>query len=231
MPPEAVRTQPSSFPGRLFVVEGIDGSGKSTQLHLLREWLRSEGYITYFSEWNSSELVKSTTKRGKEARLLTPLTFSLVHATDFAERIEHFIVPIMKAGAVALADRYAYTAFARDVARGVDRDWVRRLYRFASCPTLAFYFRVPLQTALERIQKGPRAVLSYYEAGLDLGLSNKPEESFALFQQRLQECYEEMVEEFGFRVIDATRSVEEQQAELRALIRPHLKGLRRLPRH
>ena len=126
------------FPGRLFVVEGIDGSGKSTQLALLQKWLESEGYGTFFSEWNSSALVRDVTRRGKKKRMLTPMTFSLIHATDFADRTEQHIIPPLKAGALVLADRYVYTAFARDVARGVNAGWVRNLYRFAVKPTIAF---------------------------------------------------------------------------------------------
>jgi dTMP kinase len=109
-----------SYPGRLFIVEGIDGSGKSTQLSLLHKWLAAKGYGVVFSEWNSSLLVKDTTKLGKKKKMLTPATFSLIHCTDFADRT----VPLLKAGAVVLCDRYAYTAFARDVARGMDRQWV-----------------------------------------------------------------------------------------------------------
>ena len=108
-----------SFHGRLFIVEGIDGSGKSTQLSLLHRWLESEGYAVVFSEWNSSPLVKNVTRRGKKKMMLTPMTFSLIHATDFADRTEHPIIPPLKAGSVVLADRYAYMAFARDVARGI----------------------------------------------------------------------------------------------------------------
>ena len=131
------------FPGRLFVVEGIDGSGKSTQLSLLHKWLESKGYGVVFSQWNSSELVKDTTKLGKKKKMLTPATFSLIHATDFADRIERSILPLLKAGAVVLCDRYIYTAFARDVARGMDRRWVRDLYDFAAKPTVAFLFPRP----------------------------------------------------------------------------------------
>ena len=132
------------FPGKLFVVEGIDGSGKSTQLMLLHQWLQAEGYGVVFSEWNSSPLVRDTTRRGKKKQMLTPATFSLLHATDFADRMEHNILPLLKAGAVVLCDRYIYTAFARDVVRGMDRKWVRELYNFAVKPTAAFYYRVPL---------------------------------------------------------------------------------------
>ena len=146
--------QPAPHPGRLFIVEGVDGSGKSTQLTLLAQWLRSEGFLVVHSEWNSSPIVRATTSRGKKRQLLTPLTFSLIHATDFSDRVEREIVPSLKAGAIVLADRYVYTAFARDVARGVDPQWVRSLYRFAPGPTLAFYFRTPLEVALKRILAG-----------------------------------------------------------------------------
>src|ERR1700683_2776065 len=129
------------IPGRLFVVEGIDGSGKSTQLMLLHQWLKAEGYGVVFSEWNSSPLVKDTTKRGKKKQLLTPATFSLIHATDFSDRTEHSIIPLLKAGAIVLCDRYVYTAFARDVARGMARSWVRDLYRFADTPAVVVYCR------------------------------------------------------------------------------------------
>src|ERR1700729_4145659 len=169
------------FPGRLFIVEGIDGSGKSTQLSLLHKWLESKGYGVVFSQWNSSPLVKDTTKLGKKKKMLTPATFSLIHATDFAARTEQNILPLLKAGAVVLCDRYIYTAFARDVARGMDREWVRELYGFAVKPTVAFYFRVPLEIAIGRLMDG-RDELKYYEAGMDLGLSDDPEESFRLFQ-------------------------------------------------
>src|SRR5258708_23292231 len=122
---------PNRGPGRLIVVEGIDGSGKSTQIALLSQWLRLRGYAVSFSEWNSSPLVKDTTRRGKRKEMFTSTTFSLIHATDFADRMERYILPLLKAGAVVCADRYAYTAFARDVVRGIDPAWVRNLYSFA----------------------------------------------------------------------------------------------------
>ncbi len=163
---------PNRSPGRLIVVEGIDGSGKSTQLSLLAQYLRLRGFAVAFSEWNSSPLVRETTRRGKKKAMFTPTSFSLIHATDFADRLERYILPLLKAGAVVCADRYAYTAFARDVVRGVDRAWVRNLYRFALKPSLAFYFKVPLEVALGRILGG-RHALKYYEAGMDLGLSRE----------------------------------------------------------
>ena len=209
------------FPGQLFVVEGIDGSGKSTQLSLLHKWLESRGYGVVFSEWNSSPLVKDTTKLGKKKKLLTPATFSLIHSTDFADRTERSILPLLKAGAVVLCDRYIYTAFARDVARGMDREWVRDLYGFAVQPTVAFYFRVPLETAIGRLLDA-RDGFKFYEAGMDLELSDDPEESFRLFQGRIISEYEKMIPEFGLTVIDATLPIEVQQATVRQIVRRHL---------
>jgi dTMP kinase len=220
-PLETYGSHVSPYPGRLFIVEGIDGSGKSTQLSLLAQWLRLEGYPVVYSEWNSSPIVKATTSRGKRKKLLTPLTFSLIHATDFSDRVEREIVPSLKAGAIVLADRYVYTAFARDVSRGVDPLWVRSLYRFAVVPTRAFYFRIPLEVALKRVLTG-RPKLKWYEAGMDLDLADNPEDSYRQFQSRILDEYEKLVVEFGLDVMDARGSVEIQQRLLRDLIRPHL---------
>ena len=205
------------FPGQLFVVEGTDGSGKSTQLALLYQWLKAEGYPVFFSEWNSSALVKDTTRRAKKRHLFTPATFSLLHATDFADRTERDIIPPLKAGAIVLADRYIYTAFARDVARGCDPAWVREIYRFAVRPTVAFFFRAPLDIAIDRIVSG-RPELKYYEAGMDMFWSDDPEESFKIFQGKILGEYDRMVEEFGLTVIDAQRSIEKQQREMREIV-------------
>jgi dTMP kinase len=215
-----------AWPGRLFIVEGIDGSGKSTQLTLLSQWLRAEGYLVVFSEWNSSPIVRETTRRGKKKRILTPLTFSLIHATDFYDRVEREIVPFLKAGAVVLADRYVYTAFARDVARGVAPRWVRSLYRHAVVPSLAIYFRTPLEVALKRILSG-RPKLKHYEAGMDLGLHADVQSSYRLFQARILEQYERIVTEYDLMVMDATRPIETQQRALRKAILPLLAGTRR----
>jgi len=220
--------QPNPYPGKLVIVEGIDGSGKSTQLSLLAQWLRSEGHLVVFSEWNSSPVVKATTALGKKRQLLTPLTFSLIHATDFSDRVERDIVPALKAGAIVLADRYVYTAFARDVTRGVDKRWVRSLYRFAVRPTLAVYFRVPLEVALYRILSS-RPKLKYYEAGMDLRLSLDPTESYRQFQARIQGEYEGLVSEYGLATMDATLPVEVQQRALRELVRPHIQGVTLAP--
>jgi dTMP kinase len=212
------------FSGKLIVVEGIDGSGKSTQIRLLERWLTSRGSSVFFTEWNSSELVKRTTKLGKKKDLLTPTTFSLLHATDFADRHQDVILPALKAGMVVLADRYVYTAFARDVVRGVDPSWVRGVYAFAVRPDLVLYFRVPIDVALQRIA-GARARIKYHEAGMDLGLAADLPTSFRIFQGRILEEYDRLAQEYGFHVVDATRSIEDQQEEVRsaavAVLRNH----------
>ncbi len=215
------------FPGKLFVVEGIDGSGKSTQLMLLHQWLQAEGYGVVFSEWNSSPLVRDTTKRGKKKHMLTPSTFSLIHATDFADRMEHNIIPLLKAGAVVLCDRYIYTAFARDVVRGMDPKWVRELYGFAVKPTVAFYFRIPLEVARKRLVES-RNGFKFYEAGMDLGLSEDVDESFVIFQGRIIDEYEKMVPEFDITAVDATLAIEVQQSQMRQIVKSKLAQAKRL---
>lgn len=206
--------QPHNYPGRLIIVEGIDGSGKSTQLQLLHRWLVSEGRTIFFTEWNSSRLVRETTKLGKKNRSLTPLTFSLLHATDFADRLFYNIIPPLKAGMIVLADRYVYTAFARDVARGCDPAWVRKLYHFAIRPDIDFYFKVPVDVSLGRILSG-RAKIKYYEAGMDMNISQDPVESFSKFQSRVLEEYDRIVQEYQLTVIDATAEIDEQQELVR----------------
>ena len=210
-------TTPHRYPGKLFVVEGIDGSGKTTQLGLLAKWLTAAGRPVFVTEWNSSTLVKATTKTGKKRNTLTPMTFSLLHATDFADRLLYRIIPPLKAGMIVLADRYAYTAFARDAARGVDRQWVRDLYGFAVKPDLALYFRVPIEVSLDRLL-ARRVKLKYYEAGMDLGLSRDVNESFSLFQSRVLGEYEQIVQEFGLEPIDASLRITDQQHVVRQLV-------------
>lgn len=205
------------FPGRLIAVEGIDGSGKTTQIHLLKRWLELRGLKVFFSEWNSSELVKSATSKGKKTHLLTPTTFSLIHATDFADRYERHLLPLVRAGYIVLCDRYIFTAFARDTVRGCPPEWVRGIYSFAALPDLTFFFKAQLEVSLQRILEG-RPELKYFEAGMDLGLSNDPNESFRIFQGRLLEQYLAMSAEFGFRQIDANQPVEAQQSVFRQVV-------------
>jgi dTMP kinase len=216
------------YPGRLIIVEGIDGSGKSTQLQLLNKWLLSMNYRVFFTEWNSSALVKETIKRGKRKDILTPTTFSILHATDFADRLAHLIIPPLKAGMIVLADRYAYTAFARDVVRGVHPAWVRNLYGFAVKPNLALYFKVPIDVSLKRILTG-RINLKFHEAGMDLRLSDNPNESFQIFQRKILDEYDVIASEFNLTVIDATSSIQTQQQQVRKIVTEMLSGYKPMP--
>ncbi|MBN2324684.1 MAG: thymidylate kinase [Spirochaetes bacterium] len=203
--------------GKLIAVEGLDGSGKSTQIYLLHQWLLGLGCKVFFSEWNSSVIVKDATRKGKRKHLLTPTTFSLIHATDFADRYERQILPMLKAGYLVLCDRYIYTSFARDGVRGCNPGWLRKLYGFAKNPDVTLYFKLPLTTALGRILEG-RIKLQYFEAGMDLGLSIDIRESFQIFQRMVMDQYERMSEEFGFTIVDASRSIPIQQETIRGLI-------------
>ena len=149
------------------------------------------------------------------------MTFSLLHATDFADRLLYKIIPPLKAGMIVLADRYAYTAFTRDVTRGVDRQWVRELYSFAVRPDLTLYFRVPIDISLDRLM-ARRVKIKFYEAGMDLGWSANPVESFRLFQGKVLDEYDRIVEEFGLDVVNAATSITEQQRLVRDLISRHV---------
>lgn len=200
--------------GRLIAVEGIDGSGKSTQVHLLEQWLRHGGLRVFKTEWNSSDAVKEITSKGKRKGTLTPTTFSLLHATDFDDRYERNVLPLLHAGYWVLADRYVYTAYARDAVRGCHPAWIRRLYSFARKPDIVFYFQVPVDIAVDRILSG-RPKLKFYEAGMDLNLSNDIFESYRVFQSRITKEYDSMVRSEGFVVIDGGLPIEEQQRLVR----------------
>ncbi len=206
-----------NLPGTLICVEGIDGSGKSTQLSILKDWLVSLGQDVIFTEWNSSVLISQTTKQAKKKNMLSPRTFSLLHGVDFADRLGQIILPAMKAGFIVLSDRYAYTAFARDVARNVDPQWVRNMYGFAIKPDLAVYFKVPVEISLERIcaNRQPK----FYEAGMDMKLSSDPYVSYKIFQGRVINEYDKMRDEFGLVKIDATESIHKQQIKFRQIVK------------
>jgi dTMP kinase len=203
--------------GKLIAVEGLDGSGKSTQIYLLKRWLELDGYKIFFTEWNSSAIVKRATRKGKKRQLLTPTTFSMIHCTDFADRYERQILPLLHAGYLVLADRYIYTAFARDRVRGCDREWIRRLYSYARKPDITFFFNVPLKVAQHRILDG-RAQLKYHEAGMDMGYSTDVNESFRIFQGKIYQEYRQMADEYNFVRIDATQPPDVQQMKVRQIV-------------
>ncbi len=212
-----------TYPGRLIAAEGLDGSGKSTQLQLLQFWLQAEGYEVVITEWTSSKLIKRALKAGKKQGSMDPMLLSILNASDFAEMHERQIVPALQRGAVVLADRYVYTALARNFARSVDRSWIEAVYSFATRPDLAIYFQISARQSLERILSNhPR--LKYYQAGMDLGLSSDPINSFRTFQQRIVDEYEAMVGAFDLWRLDAVLPVKQQQRLLREAVEKALPG-------
>jgi dTMP kinase len=206
-----------SFPGILIAVEGIDGSGKSTQVRLLQGWLQSLNIPTLLSTWNSSPIIKPFTKRGKNTTSLSPHSFSLIHAADFFERLDQEILPALHIGHTVLCDRYVLTAQVRDSVRGCDKKWIDALYHSAPQPHLTFYFRVPLTTALERATSGGRA-LKHYEAGMDLNLSEDINESFELFQGAILQRYESLLCRQTVSIIDAIDPPYSQQNRVRKIV-------------
>jgi dTMP kinase len=201
------------YPGLLIVIEGTDGAGRTTQIQKLREWLAVESYGVVVSEWNTSRLMSPVIMKAKEGNLLNAITFSLLYASDFADRMENVIIPALKAGLIVLADRYVYTAFARDVVRGVSPVWARKLYEFAPEPDLVFYMKMSCGSLLKRIIS--TSGLDYYESGRDIGLSTDFYESFKLYQRRILAEYSKMSEEFNFITINGQHSVNTIQGQLR----------------
>jgi dTMP kinase len=203
--------------GRLIAFEGVDGAGITTQIKLVHQWLLGLGCRVFYSEWNSSEIVKEATGRGKKQQIFTPMTYSLVYATDFADRYDRQILPMLKAGFLVLCDRYTFTSFARDAVRGCDPVWLRELYNFAYKPDIVFYLDLPVHVALDRLAKS-REKINYFEAGMDLRLSQDIFESYRLFQGRVHDQYLTMARDFGFTLVDAGKGIHEQQAAMREKI-------------
>ncbi len=209
------------YPGKLVVIEGTDGVGRSTQVELLANWLAVEGYGVTRTQWKSSGLIAKAIEKAKDKNALNTITFSLLYATDLAERLNSTILPALKAGLIVLADRYYYTAFARDVARGADPNWVRKLYGFAPAPDMVFYMKMPIEPLLRRIIT-TRGGLDFYESGRDIGMSTDLYQSFKLYQSQIMYEFSEMAEEFDFKVLDASQSIDEVQKQLRREMMPIL---------
>jgi dTMP kinase len=204
------------YPGKLIAIEGTDGVGRSTQIALLREWLEVQGYGVIETGWTRSQLMQPTIDLAKASNTLNKLTFVLLYATDFADRLEKEIIPALKAGFIVLSDRYIYTALARAGVRGVDRAWIRNLYGFGIVPHLVFYLRIDEKTLIRRVLQSRG--MDYWESGMDMKLGDDIYESFRAYQRVLLKEYASMADEFGFRVLDAKRKVEVIQDELRRQI-------------
>src|SRR5256714_12790851 len=201
------------YPGKLIAVEGTDGVGRSTQIQLLREWLEVRGYGVVETGWTRSPLMQPTIELAKSSNTLNKLTFVLLYATDFADRLEKEIIPALKAGFVVLTDRYIFTALARAGVRGVDRAWLRTLYGFAIAPHLVFYLKIDVETLIGRVLESRG--MDFWESGMDLKHGDDIYDSFRAYQNKLLREYGSMADEFHFRVVDARRSVNHIQDELR----------------
>ncbi len=206
----------AGYPGKIIAIEGTDGVGRSTQISLLREWLEVQGYGVIETGWTRSELMQPTIELAKSSNTLNKLTFVLLYATDFADRLEKEIIPALKAGFIVLSDRYIFTAMARAGVRGVDRGWIRSLYGFAIAPHLVFYLKIDEKTLIRRVLQARG--MDYWESGMDMKLGDDIYESFRAYQKALLKEYASMSDEFGFRTLDARRKVEVIQDELRRQI-------------
>lgn len=192
----------NGYDGLLIVIEGTDGSGKSTQIGRLKRWIEDQSYGVMVSEWKTSKFIADAINDAKERNLLNATTFSLLYAADFADRFESIILPALKAGFVVILDRYIYTAYARDVVRGHDIEWVKNLYEYAPEPDMTFYLDVPVEILLKRIIG--TTGLDYWESGRDIGLSSDFYNSFKIYQNKCLDEYRKMVDKYGFISIDGT---------------------------
>jgi len=203
----------NGYPGKLIAVEGTDSVGRTTQIQLLREWLEVKGYGVVETGWTRSPLMQPTIELAKSSNTLNKLTFVLLYATDFADRLEKEIIPALKAGFIVLADRYIYTAIARATVRGVESHWIRRLYGFAPAPHLVFYLRIDAESLARRVLEN--GGISYWESGMDMKSGDDIYDNFRAYQRKLLRAYGEMSEEFGFRQMDGRKSITRIQTELR----------------
>ncbi len=209
---------PHPYPGKLIVLEGTDGVGRSTQASLLQNWLAVEGYGVIVTEWKSSELIFRVIDKAKSKNALNTITFSLLYATDLADRLHNIILPALKSGLIVIADRYYYTAFARDIVRGADPAWVKKLYGFAVEPDLVFYMKMPLEPLLRRIIT-TRGGLDFYESGRDIGMSTDLYQSFKLYQSQILFQYEHMVDDYKLKIVQADDPIDTVQKALRSATR------------
>jgi dTMP kinase len=199
--------------GTLLTLEGTDGVGRSVQVKMLKEWLEVQGYGVIETGWTRSELMSETIGAAKAGHNLNELTFSLLYATDFADRLEKIVIPALRSGFVVIADRYMYTAFARSVVRGANPAWIRNVFGFALVPDLTLYLKVDVDTLIPRILRSRG--MDYWEAGMDLHFGSDLFESFRKYQWRLIREYNRMASEFGFVTVNAALSMDEIQARIR----------------
>ena len=215
--------QPDELVGKLIVVEGADGSGRSTQIARLVEWLETGGHATVQVGLKRSSLVSEELERAQEGNILSRTTLSLFYATDFADQLENIILPALKAGFIVLADRYIYTLMARDMVRGMDEAWLKNLYGTAIETDAVFYLAVAAEELVQR-NLAKSATLDYWESGMDLGLSRDMFDSFVHYQTAMQASFRRLQKTYGFTIVDGNRSVDEVTKELRKGISVVLAG-------
>jgi dTMP kinase len=208
------------LPGRLVVIEGTDGVGRSTQLHLLRPWLESSGYAVVDTEMTRSDLVGAGLKQAKEGHTLGPITLNLFYATDFVDRFESQILPALRAGFIVLTDRYIYSLMARALVRGADPKWIRSIYGLAVRPDIIFYLRIGVEDLIPRVLQ--RGGFDFWESGMDMRLGDDLFESFVGYQSRMLDQFDAMSQEYNFEVIDANQPVERITEQLKAKVLPLL---------
>ncbi len=213
---------PSDLKGKLIAIEGTDGVGRSTHIEMLQEWLEVQGYGVMTTGWTRSNLMSKTIEMAKAGNIVDRWSLSLLYATDFADRLEHQIIPALRSGFVVLTDRYIYTAFARDFVRSADRTWIRDVFGFALIPDLVCYLRIDVETLALRVIE--TTGMNYWESGMDLRLGGDLYDSFKKYQSLLIEEFDKMAMEFRFNVVDARKSPEEIQDELRGYILPVLQN-------
>ena len=204
----------SELTGRLIVIEGADGSGRSSQIRLLVDWLEASGHATTQVGLKRSNLASEELERAKNGNILNRTTISLFYATDFADQLENIIIPSLRAGFIVLADRYIYTLMVRDMVRGLDSDWVKSLYSIALKPDAVFYLKLPPEKLIQR-NFMKNHTLDYWESGMDLGLSLDMFDSFVQYQKLMADKFDELRKTWGFTTIDADRSMSELNRELR----------------
>lgn len=206
--------------GKLIAIEGTDGVGRTTQVELLRDWIELQGHAVLETGWTRSNLMSRTIEAAKMGNMLDRMTFSLLYATDFADRLENQVIPALEAGFVVLADRYIYTAFARDWMRGKDPQWIEDVFGFAVIPDLICYLRIDIENLLPRVIEA--GGMNYWEAGLDLHLGDDLFDSYKKYQTKMIKEFDDMAERFHFQVVDARQPVDEIQKALREKIAPLL---------
>ena len=208
--------------GKLIAIEGTDGAGRSTQVALLKNWLEVQGYSVVETGWARSNLMHKSIELAKSGNMMDRMAFTLLYATDFADRFENLIIPSLRSGHIVLSDRYIFSAIARDSVRQPDETWMRNLFSFALVPDIVIYLNIDLETLIPRAIEG--GGINYWEAGMDLHKGQDLFDSFVNYQAELIAEYNRLAKEFSFETIDAKQSVEEIQKEIQERLKPLIKS-------